>query len=74
MSEVGGIGVEVLRCAYSAVVGIRVRSAWLVVEMGESEEDMRPVLLEHGVCLVEDEKLDGGEKVAVEVFGTRKIG
>lgn len=38
--------------------------------MGEGEEDVCPVLLEHGVCLVEDEEFDGGEKVAVKVFGT----
>jgi hypothetical protein len=38
--------------------------------VGEGEDDMGPVLLKHGVGLVDDEEFDGGKEVVVEFFGS----
>jgi len=74
LPEVRRVGVEILGCADAAVVGVGVGGAWLVIEVGKGEEDVCPVLLEHGIYLVEDEELNRGQKIAVKVLGTVKCG
>lgn len=54
LAEVSAIVFEVLEGADAAVVCAVVRVSWLAVQVGEGEDDVRPVLLEHGIGLVDD--------------------
>lgn len=65
-----GVVFEVLKRADAAVVCAVVWVSRLAVEVREGEDDVRPVLLEHGVGLVDYQNLDGGQEVIVKLFGS----